>query len=122
MGKRPSFINEYREWLSDRNVFVGRAHELELIEVCLGQAVEVELKSSAPSKKRKASRKMKHGSLILIESGAGMGKTTLVSRAKKLGKGRIKIVMATSNPMETQSQYSIFSSLLQAFTGLHAKM
>jgi len=130
IARRPSFLALYRYGLRDRDLFVGRADELALVEhtvmsVCFGDAVEGPTSSNGQidldAKRRMQENKAGSG-VIMLEAPAGMGKSAFVSRVKKLGKGRVKIASTAAFSLEQENEYFVFRHLIESYTGFRRDM
>jgi len=139
IARRPSFLAQYRYGQRDKDLFVGRVKELAQIEstvnsLCFGH-------TAGPQIKGKQAYVPKSG-IIVIEVGlfslynssqflrrslmpicvakapAGMGKSALVTRVRKLGKGRIKVATTAAFSLDQDHDFYVFSHLLEAYTGL----
>ena len=114
IARRPSFLAQYRYGQLDKDLFVGRQTELRTIERVLNETCfgiflgkNGEVKNRSPS-----------SGIILLEAVGGMGKSSLVSRARKMGKGRIKIVTGSASSLEQHTRFYAFEQVFEAFTGL----
>jgi class 3 adenylate cyclase len=104
IAHRSSFLAQYKNALKDAALFVGRANELMLIEDTL--------------------KKISNGrsGIIVIEAPAGRGKSSLVSRAKKMGRGKIKVATGYALATEKTTAYYVFRQILEAYTGIRPAM
>jgi len=72
--------------------------------------------------KRRAEENVGDCGIIVLEGQAGMGKSAFVSKAKKLGKGRIKIAWTAAFSLEQENDFFVFRHLIESYTGLRRDM
>ena len=60
--------------------------------------------------------------VICIDAPAGRGKTSMVVRARKMGRGRVKVVAGHALATERGTPYYVFRTLLEAYTGIRPSM
>jgi class 3 adenylate cyclase len=106
--KDEAFLACFRYELLDKDYFVGRVKELEMIENTLNRIC---LWGESPS------------GTILVESDMGMGKSSFVLRVRKMGKGRLSIFHGQSRSGDhLADDFSAWKDIVQSMTGLAPNM
>jgi len=103
-ARMPEFQAQYKRQMQAGTLFVGRKAEL--------QAVEQTVNKIAAGR----------SGVIVIDAPAGRGKSSLVVRARKMGRGRIKVVSGHALATERGTPYYAFRHLLEAYTGIRPSM
>ena len=86
---------------------MGRSKEMEQIEVALNSICVNAIEKSG---------------VILIEASPGCGKSSIVKRAKKMGKGRVKSATGNATRIESMHDFYAFRQIMESFTGLRPGM
>ena len=102
--RRASFQASYRRSIGGNSAFVGRTQEMNQIESTM--------------------TKISNGrsGVMAIEAPAGRGKSQLVSRAKKMGRGKIRSVAGHAASTDRYTPYFAFRQILEAYTGIRPSM
>lgn len=102
--RRASFQASYRRSMGGGGVFIGRTQEIQAIEANMNKI------SNGRS------------GVMVIEAPPGRGKSSIVSRAKRMGRGKIKIVSGQALSTERNTPYFTFRQVLEAYTGIRPSM
>jgi len=102
--RRASFQATYRRSMGGAGLFIGRTQELQAIE---GNMNKISNGRSG---------------VMVIEAPPGRGKTSIVARAKRMGRGKIKVVSGQALSTERNTPYYTFRQVLEAYTGIRPAM